>query len=139
MEIEAPPAPICKNHHHNNRWFSFWQVDLCHYDVKEGADDNDEVKVVPGVFDVLAKAEGGELDDKLEGEEGGEDEVHEVKKLSVRLRLEGDVESTWLFADVCDSMLIFVQMLIFVHMLIFVQMLIFVLMLIFVAVTVDVQ
>ena len=94
MEIEAPPAPIYKNHHHNNRRFSFWQADLCHDDVKEGPDDNDEVKVVPGVFDVLAEAKGGKLDDKLEGEEGGEDEVHEVKKLGVCLRLEDDVEST---------------------------------------------
>ena len=67
---------------------------LCHDDVQEGADDNDEVKVVPGVFDVLTEAESSKLDDKLEGKEGGEDQVHEVEELCVGLRLEGEPSST---------------------------------------------
>ena len=71
-----------------------WQTDLCHDDVQEGSDHNDEVEVVPGVFDVLSKAESSKLDDKLEGKEGGEHEVHEVEELGVRLGLEGNGKSS---------------------------------------------
>ena len=67
---------------------------LCHDDVQEGADHNHEVKVVPGVFDILAEAESSKLDDKLECKEGGEHQVHEVEELCVGLRLEGEPSST---------------------------------------------
>ena len=70
------------------------RTDLCHDDVQEGPDHNDEVKVVPGVFDVLSEAESSKLDDKLKGKEGSEDEVHEVEELGVRFRLEGDEKSS---------------------------------------------
>ena len=66
-----------------------WQTDLCHDDAQERSDHNDEVKVVPGVFHILAEPKSSKLDDKLESKEGGEDKVHEVKELCVRLRLDG--------------------------------------------------
>ena len=67
---------------------------LGHDDVQEGADHNHEVKVVPGVFDILSEAKSSKLDDKLKGKEGGEHQVHEVEELCVGLRLEGEPSST---------------------------------------------
>ena len=47
------------------------------------------MKAISGVFDILAEPKSSKLDDKLESKEGGEDKVHEVKELCVRLRLDG--------------------------------------------------
>jgi hypothetical protein len=60
---------------------------LGHDDVKEGTNHDHKIKVVPGVLDIFTDTKAGQLEDELEGEEDGEDKVHDVKELCVGVGL----------------------------------------------------
>lgn len=53
-------------------------------------DDNDSIEDIVGVPQVAEGAERGELEDHLQGEHAGEDDVADLQNISELIRLTGD-------------------------------------------------